>query len=51
MTSATMFYYTQVMQNLFGGYKEVNQVTDFWNVSVNAKCSVSKVVLKVATMF
>lgn len=31
MTSATMFYYTQVMSNLFAEQKEVSQVTDFWS--------------------
>ena len=35
MTSATMFYYTQVMMNMFKGYKDVNQVEDFWTVCLS----------------
>ena len=35
MTSATMFYYTQVMMNMFKGYKDVNQVEDFWTVCLH----------------
>ena len=30
MTSATMFYYTKVMINLFDGASGVSQVEDFW---------------------
>lgn len=33
MTNATMYYYTQVMTNLFKGYEDVQQITDFWDVS------------------
>lgn len=32
MTSATMFYYTKVMINLFEGSQSVNKVEDFWGV-------------------
>ena len=34
MTSPTMYYYTQVMNNLFKEYEKVEQISDFWNVSV-----------------
>lgn len=37
MTSPTMYYYTQVMNNLFKEYEKVEQISDFWNVSVNVK--------------
>lgn len=33
MTSATMFYYTKVMSNLFEGATSVSQVDQFWEVS------------------
>ena len=32
MTSPTMYYYTQVMNNLFKGYEDVEQISDFWTV-------------------
>ena len=28
-----MYYYTQVMQNLFNGALKVKQIEDFWDVS------------------
>ena len=37
MTSPTMYYYTQVMNNLFKEYEKVEQISDFWNVSVKKK--------------
>ena len=33
MASTQMYFYTQVMGSLFKDYEEVEQVTDFWDVS------------------
>jgi hypothetical protein len=33
MTSSTMFYYTQIIQGLFGNQTKVQSVEDFWKVS------------------
>ena len=37
MASTQMYFYTQVMGSLFKDYEEVEQVTDFWDVSCYKK--------------
>ena len=39
MASTQMYFYTQVMGSLFKDYEEVEQVTDFWDVSYFKKFS------------
>ena len=35
MTSIMRFYYTKILTNLFGGYRDVNNIEQFWHYMEN----------------
>ena len=35
MTSIMRFYYTKILSNLFGGYRDVNNIEQFWHYMEN----------------